>query len=487
MIVMMITSLYTSRVIIAALGIDDYGIYNVVGGVVACLGFLNGTLSTASSRYITVALGNGDINRMKDVFSSVLLVNVFFCIIVLVLSESIGLWFLYNKMIIPQERMNAAFEVYQLSVLTVILNIISVPYNASIIAHERMKAFAYITLFDAFAKLGVAFLITCVCNIDKLVLYASLLFSIQVFDRIIYGQYCLRHFPETKFKFHVDRQMFKDMTGFIGWASYGSLVSMGFTQGLNILLNLFFGPAINAARAIAVQVQNAIVSFVTNFQIAINPQLTKDVAAKNYDNSKFLLITSSKISFFLMCILGIPIIVNIDYILDIWLKEVPDHAQTFVQLMLIICLFQTLANPIRIVNQAEGNIKKFQIYECSCLALIVPLSYVFLKMNFCAESVFLIQLFIEITVHIIRIYIVLPKILMSKKEYIHEIYIRIIPVFFISLMVAYTISVYMPVCFWSFMTNCIVSFFFTILLIFYVGLTQNEKNTLKAIIRKRLN
>ena len=486
MIVLMATSLYTSRIVLASLGVKDFGIYNVVGGVVTCLGFLSGTLSTASSRFITVALGKGDMMQMKKIFSNVLLVNLALCIVVLIAGETVGLWFLYEKMLIPQGRMNAAIWVYQLSIVTVLLNIISVPYNAAIIAHEKMKAFAYISLFDAFAKLGVAYLITVSSGIDKLIFYASLLFFIQLVDRIIYGQYCVRNFAETKFEFSYDKALLKEMGTFIGWSAYGSLVSVGFTQGLNILLNLFFGPAVNAARAIAVQVQNAINSFVLNFQTALNPQLTKNVSVENYEQSRFLLIVSSKFSFFLMCIIGVPVIANASFILNIWLKEVPEHSVCFVQIMMIICLFQTLANPLRIINQAEGHIKKFQIYECSYLALIVPLAYVALKFGLDAEYVFVIQLFIEITAQFIRVKIVVPKVEMTVLDYFCEIYLKIIPVFLISLFGAIYVQKLFSLDFIGFFYNCVISEFCILSFIFFIGLSIKERYILTNFIKQKL-
>ena len=301
MLVLMAVGLYTSRVILAALGVEDFGIYNVVGGIVTIIGFLNGTLSTASSRYVTVALGKGDKRRMHEVFSSVLLVNILLCLIVFVLSETVGLWFLYHKMVIPAERMNAAFWVFQFSVITVMQHIICVPFNATIIAHERMKAFAYIGLFDAFAKLGVAMLLTIEAVWDRLILYAILLYLISLTNQVIYLRYCYRNFPETKSMPRANSRLLKEMTTFISWSAYGSFVSVGFTQGLNILLNLFFGPAVNAARAVAVNVQQHVFQFTTNFQTAINPQLTKSVAQDNSAQARVLLIASSKYSFFLLC------------------------------------------------------------------------------------------------------------------------------------------------------------------------------------------
>ena len=482
MLLLMATSLYTSRVVLASLGVENFGIYNVVGGIVTCLGFLNGTLSTASSRYITVALGKGNLERMKKVFSSVLLVNLLLAVIVLLLSETIGLWFLYEKMVIPEERMTAAFWVFQFSVLTILLNICSVPYNAVIIAHERMKAFAYISLFDATAKLGVAFLVSMSLGFDKLIFYAALLFIIQVIDRLIYGEYCVRKFQEVNLHLSFDKKLLGNMAGFIGWSSYGSLVSVGFTQGLNILLNMFFGPTVNAARGVAVQVQNAVNSFVLNFQTALNPQLTKNVAVENFESSKRLFVASSKYSFYLLCILGIPIIGCADWILNLWLKEVPQFTVTFVRYMIIICMFQSLANPIRVVNQAEGNIKKFQIWECSFLLLIVPFSYIALKMGFRPECVFIIQLIIEILAQFIRISIVLPKIKMGISDYIQGVYFRIIPALIIPLAVTFGLNQVLSLGFLPSMINaCLTDI--VLVIIIWVEFSKEERSFIKSKIK----
>lgn len=440
MLLLMVVSLYTSRIVLQALGVVDFGLYNVIGGVVVAIGFLQGALNTASSRFITVALGKGNEEKLKDVFSNILIVNILLAIIVFILSETIGLWCVYEKLQIPVRRMNAAIWVYQASVVTVIVNIISVPYNACIIAHEKMKAFAYISLFDAFGKLAVAFAMLHVVNVDKLILYSLLLMTIQLIDRIIYGSYCKHNFQETNAKLSFNKVLLKKMFSFIGWSSYGSFVSIGYTQGLNILLNIFFGPAVNAARAVSVQVQNAIVSFTYNFQTAINPQLIQSVAVQDFNRSKKLLIASSKFSFYLLCLIGIPVIAYAPTILGLWLKQVPEHTVSFVRLMLIISIWSSLANPLRTINQAEGNIKKFQLYECSILLLIVPVSYFALKLEKIPEIVFCIHLFIELLTGFIRIIIVLPKIGMKIISYIRCIYIPTALVFFINLFAGLGIS-----------------------------------------------
>lgn len=486
MLIIMAVSLYTSRVVLASLGAVDFGIYNVVGGIVVMLGFLNGTMSTASSRFITVALGKGDTNEMKSVFNTTLFVNCIFAIIVFVLAETVGLWFFHAKMEIPETRYNAAFVVYQLSVLTVFLNILCVAYNASIIAHERMKAFAYIGLLDAFSKLGIAFAVNYTNSLDKLVLYSLLMFGIQALDQIIYLCYCNRHFPETKFCFVFNKPLMRQLFSFIGWSSYGSFVSACFTQGLNILLNIFFGPIVNAARGISFQVQNAVNQFTQNFQTAINPQIIKSIANGDFQKSKALLIASSKFSFFLLCLLGIPIIAEINFILAIWLKEVPDYTAMFIRLMITISIFGCLANPLRTINQAEGHIKKFQLYECSVLLAIVPVSYLGLLLFKRPEIVFIVHLCIELIAQLIRVIIVLPKTNMAISEYCSKVIWRILPSFFIPLSVGIIISITFPESnLIRFFCNCSIITILQIVVVYLLCLSNNERTLIINFVKTK--
>ena len=273
MIFLLCISLFTSRVVLNMLGVEDYGIYNVVGGIVAMFGFLNGSMSSATQRYITFALGKGDMKRLKTVFSTTLQIHTLIAIIIVLLGESIGLWFLYHKMQIPAERMDAAFWVLQCSVVSTVVMIISVPYNSDIIAHEKMSAFAYFSILEALLKLLIAYMLV-VSPYDKLVIYAILLLLVEVLLRFCYSIYCNKYFEESKYHHVWDKALFKEMTFFASWSIFGNFASVLFGQGLNILLNVFFGPAINAARGIAVQVQGVIQQFVTNFQMALNPQIT---------------------------------------------------------------------------------------------------------------------------------------------------------------------------------------------------------------------
>lgn len=486
MIILMLVALYTSRIVFTALGVEDFGIYNVVGGVVVVLGFLNGTLSMASSRYIVVALGEGNKKQMSKVFFNVFLLNVLLAVIIIILAETIGLWFVCHKMQIPIERYNAALWVYHLSVITIVFNILSIPYNASIIAHEKMKAFAYITLFDAFAKLALAFVVQEV-KFDKLITYALLLVLIQMADRFIYVRYCLKHFEETRLSYSLDKGLLKEMLHFMSWSSYGSFVSVGFTQGLNILLNLFFGPAVNASRSIAVQIQNNVLHFINNFQTALNPQLMINTSNKNYTDVQKLLITGSKFSFFLLCMLGLPIIAETHIIIKCWLGSVPDYAVSFCRIILVTSFIGALANPLRSINQAQGDIKKFQLYECSTLLLIIPVSYIFLRQWKIPTLVFCVHLTIELIAQLIRLVIVLPKIKLSLNSYFKLVYARILPVFILSIIPVLLINNVMDESIYRLVVNiCCIEISLGIL-IYFIGLSDNEKEYIKSMIKKKIH
>lgn len=482
----MFINFYTSRVVLAALGVEDFGIYNVVGGIVAMLGFLNGTLSTASSRYITVALSDDDILYRQKVFSSVLTVNIILVFIILLISESVGLWFLKSKMVIPDSRLFAAQCVFHLSVLTVVLNIVSVPYNATIIAHEKMKAFAYISIFDGCAKLLISYLIMLDLTSDRLILYALLLFLVQFIDRLIYGRYCLKNFPESKFVFYFNKNMIRNIFGFISWSAYGSLASVCFNYGLNILLNIFFGPVVNAARGISVQVQHAMTAFNTNFHMAFNPQLIKSVAKQELFEAKSLLVTSARFSFYLLCFLCLPIIAETSYVLTIWLKNVPEYTVTFVRIMLTISIWQSLANSLRVVNQAEGNIRRFQVLEGSYLLLIVPIAFCGLKCGLPAYFVFIVHLFVEFSANFIRISIVLPKVDMTIKEYVSKIYLRVILVYTVPLIVPIFTSFYMVESFSRFVLTSVLIEFIVLVLVYSVGIDNCERTQLRSFFLKKI-
>ena len=423
MFIVLIISLYTSRLLLNALGIVDYGIYNVVGGIVTLFTFVTGAMSTSSQRYITFALGQQDEQRLKEVFRSSLQVFVLLSLIILLLSETIGLWFLYFKMTIPAERMTAAFWVYQISILSCVLGMLVIPFRAEIIAHERMNAFAFISIMDVVLKLFIVIIISLMDD-ERLIFYAVLMFLITFLNNIIYMVYCKKQFKEINYKMVFNKPLLIEMGNFAGWSLIGNLAGVLSNHGVNILLNMFFGPAINAARGIAIQVQGTIQGFIINFQMAVNPQITKTYATNDLNRMHNLIIASSKFSFFLLFLLTLPIIFETNQILVLWLKLVPEHTINFIRIIFFIMLIDTLANPLIIANQATGKIKKYQTVVGGILLSIVPISYIALKVGSKPEIVFIIQLAIAIIAQIARVIMIRPLINISYRKYFKDIVFR---------------------------------------------------------------
>ena len=437
MLFMLIVSLYTSRVVLNTLGVIDYGIFNVVGGVIAMLGFLTGSLAGASSRFITFDLGQGDIDNMKRTFGNIKSIHYILAGVILFLGETVGLWFMTTKLQIPLERTTAAFWVYQFSIFSSIMAVISVPYNSTIIAHEKMSAFAFITLADVILKLLIVYFLN-VISYDKLIIYAFLIFCIQLFDQIVYIFYCSKHFEETKSKCCYDKTLFREIFIYAGWTMNGNLAVVGYTQGLNVLLNMFFGPAVNTARGIAVQVQGVCQQFCGNFQMALNPQLTKSYAKGDITSMHSLLIKSSKFSFYILYIIAVPLMFEANLVLKLWLGIVPEHTVYFLRLILVVGLLYTIANPIIVSVHATGKLKKFQIIEGTMLLMIVPIAYFLLKVfGIAPELVFVVHIIVEIFTQYARVRIVLPMIQMKLRTYLCEVILPIVMVAIISPILPY--------------------------------------------------
>lgn len=476
---MVIISLYTSRIVLKTLGVEDFGINNVVGGVITFLGFLTSSLAGASSRFITFSIGKRDCKVLKNTFNNIVLIHIFFSLIILIIGETIGLWFISTQLNIPADRENAAMWVYQLSILTSIGGLISSPYNAAIIAHEKMSAFAYLTLGDAILKLLAVFLLI-YTPFDKLIFYAAYICLIQLFDFIIYIIYCNRKFEETKgltFK-NTDRRLFREIFSFAGWTMNGNLAVFGYTQGLNILLNIFFNPVVNAARGIAVQVQTIVSNFCANIQMAINPQLTKSYAAGELKRMHELIIASSKYSFFLMLFVCLPLVIETETVLRWWLGEFPEHSVTFLRLILGASILSCFSNPISTAVHATGQIKWFQIYEGTNLLMIVPVAYITLKFfNIPPEGVFVIHIIIEIITQGIRLKIVLPMIGMDPREYLLKVIIPVSRVILLAPIIPIIVYNHIstpPIA--EFFILCITCVLTVTLCIFYCGCSKKEKN-----------
>lgn len=480
MLFMMLVSLYTSRVVLNTLGVVDFGIYNVVGGVIAMLGFLTGSLGAASSRYITYDLGIGDMAIMKRTLGNIKSIHYILAGVILLIGETVGLWFVVTKLQIPAERATAAFWVYQFSILSSMLAVISVPYNATIIAHEKMSAFAYISIVDAVLKLLIVYLLV-VIPYDKLIIYAVLLFVIQSFDQIVYIVYCSKHFEETRSRCCYDKKQFKEIFAFAGWTMNGNLAVMGYTQGLNILLNMFFGPAVNAARGIAVQVQSVCQMFCVNFQMALNPQLTKSYAKGDITSMHSLLIKSSKFSFYILYVIAVPLMFEAHTVLKLWLGIVPEHTVSFLRLILIVGLLYTLSNPIIVSVHATGKLKKFQIIEGTMLLMIVPIAYLLLKVfGITPEIVFVVHIIVEICTQYARVRIVLPMIQMKLRIYLREVILPIIMVVIISPIFPYLLYKNIDQSIASFFAICSLCVVCISTTVFYVGCKKSEQDFLTS-------
>ena len=345
MLFVMAINLYTSRVILHMLGVTDYGIYNVVGGVVTFFAFFQGPLTDATRRFLTFSIGTGNYVELKKVFSCSLFIHIIICALILIVSETVGVWLLYNKMVIPADRMLAAFWTLQGAIAVVILLMISTPYNADIIANEKMNAFAYISILEVSAKLGVLYLLS-YFSVDRLILYSGLLILVQILVCVSYMFYCFKNFSESRTFATYDKSIFKVLSSFIGWTMTGGISSVCFNQGVNILLNIFFNPVVNAARGITMQVQSGVFQFCNNFQVAVSPQLTKTYAQKDFNRMHSLLVASSKFSFYLVLMISMPLFWRTSDILHLWLGIVPDYTEVFVRIALFVGLINSLANPL---------------------------------------------------------------------------------------------------------------------------------------------
>lgn len=487
MFLTMIVSLYTSRVILAVLGVEDFGIYNAVGGIVAMFGFINSSMSVSTQRYLTFELGRGDIKALNHIFSSSLIIHGLLSSLIILLSETIGLWFLYAKMIIPIERVDAAFVVYQFSILTTVVSIMSVPYNAILIAYERMSAFAYISVIEVILKLLIVYLLQ-IGEFDKLKLYAVLMFVVQLCIRLVYGFYCGRYFKkEVKFRFLLDKKLFQDMLSFAGWNLWGSCASIAFTHGINILLNMFFGPVVNAARGIAVQVQFAVGAFSTNFQNALNPQITKSYAIGDFTYMHSLMYRSSKFTFFLLLFLTLPIFIETKTILAFWLSTVPDYTVAFVRLLLCITILDAVANPLMVSAAATGKVRRYQSVVGAILLSILPISYFILKLGGNPVSVFVVHLCVCMLAFAVRLYIVHNLVEFVMFDYVRKVIFRCVGAGAISVILPILLNNILPATFFSFIGVCIACLISVSFCTFRWGLSVTERQFIVNKILKYIS
>lgn len=397
MLLSIVVSLYTSRVVLNTLGIEDYGIYGVVGGVVAMFSFLNASMSGATSRFLTYEMGRGDIQRLCETFSSALIVHIIIAVVVFILAETVGLWFLIHKLVIPEKRIFAAHVVYQLSILSTMISITQVPYNAVIISHEKMDIYAYVELLNVTLKLIIVFLLP-VFGSDKLIVYASLVLAVSILIAFIYRIYCIYHYKESIYHFVYKKELLYPMLSFSGWNLYGNMSVSWKQQGMNFLLNMFFGPALNAASSIATTIQGVIIGLAGNVMMAYRPQIIKNYAAENFEKMNELIVMSIKFTLALFLMIAIPVYIKIDIILKLWLKIVPEYTVDFFRLVIISNIFSVINNIIIISIHATGKIKQLSFITGSIhLISLIPM-YIVLKMNNSPSSIYVLLVLFSVFV-----------------------------------------------------------------------------------------
>ena len=434
----MVISLFTSRIILQKLGVDDYGIYQAVGGVVGFLSFINGALSTGSSRFLTYALGEGNVEKLKRTFSTTLNIHILIAILIVIVAETVGLWFLYNKMVIAPDRLSAAVYTYHLSILTAVFTLTQVPYNATIVAHEKMSIYAYMSIFEVSAKLLICYLLT-IGGFDRLMMYATLLLGVQVGVMGFYRFYCTRHFEEARYSFSFDKKIFKEIAGFSGWSMFANASIALNSQGVLILLNMFFTPAVVAARAISLQVNMAANQFVSNFRQAANPQIVKKYAAGDYEGSKHLLLESTKYSYYLMYLIALPVCLLAYPLLKLWLGVVPNYTVPFLQLVIVQSLFQVFDTSFYTALYAKGRLRENALTSPTLGFMIFPITYILFKLGYSP----LVLSWTSLVVYAILGIIVKPWLIIKIVDYkcseIWSVYRSCIVVTLVSLPVPITI------------------------------------------------
>ena len=484
MLFLMLVTLYTSRVILDALGVNDYGIYNVVGGFVSMFALISAALTSACSRFLNFEMGKGDITRQNVVFSTAVTIQWTLAIIVFILAEVIGVWYVNNVMVIPVERLTAANWCFQFSVFNFCMKLITVPYNASIIAHEKMKAFAYVSIYQGLAILVVSFIVNYE-PFDRLVYYAFLLLCVQFSVRSAYQIYCRRNFVECVYRRVFDKPLLMKMLSYSVWHLVGNGASVLKTHGVNIVLNLFYGPAVNAAKGLASQVDSAVNQFVGNFMMAMNPQITQSYAKGDLKYMFQLICKGSRLSFYLIFILSLPIIVNTHYILGLWLKKIPDYTVIFTQLTLLVMIFASLSKTLITAQNATGNVRNYQLVVGGINLLNLPISYVCLYLGGNPEIVVIVAICVEAIAFLTRIFMLpftIPEF--NTISYLCEVGIRCLLVCVIAYPIPYVLHGMMSENFMSFVINVVVCFLVSIVTVLYVGCNKGERELLYSNVGK---
>lgn len=487
MFLIMGVTLYTSRIILNALGVSDYGLYTIVAGIVAMFGFINGAMTSSTQRYLSFDIGKKDDEQLKKTFSTSLIIHFIIGVLVLLVGETLGLWYINYKLVYPEDRTFAVNVVFHFSLLTLFFNIIQVPYNSLILARERMNIYAVVSILEAALKLLIAFVILHYGD-DKLILYGGLTFIVTFVIRMIYLIYCRLNFKESKYRFNFDKSYFKEIISFSGWNMFGSFSLVAKNQGVNIVLNIFFGTVINAAYGLAMQVQGAVTQFITSFQSALNPQIVQSYASGNHDRSTNLIFLGSKFSFLLIFLIAFPVITNLELLLELWLGDtVPVHTIQFIKIGLIAILVDSLSGPIMTGIQATGKIKFYQIIVGSFNLITPILVYIFFKNGFSPIIAFQVLLGFSIVSLILRLLFLKALYGIVLTTYFKEVILSV------SLIVSLLMGLFAIISrliavnsLWT-LIICVALFeIFSIIVIFFVGLKRVQRISISKFIERRI-
>ncbi len=472
--VMMVISFFTARITLEALGVVDYGINNVAGGLVSMFSLISSSLSSSVSRFMTFGLGKGDNKELNTIFSTSINIHIILAVIVVIAIETIGVWFLNNKMVIPAERLTAAHWVLQSATLMFAIRLLSIPYNAAIIAHERMDVYAYFTLFDALARLAIIFAIKHSGG-DKLILLAIISMVPPLIKQFYYWRFSKKNFEECTYHAVWDKRVFKEMFGFAGWNFIGCTAGLTKDQGVNIAINMFTGPSVNAARGIAMQINGIIGQFIGNFLVAINPQIIKEYAAKNLKRMHSLIFKSTRFSFYIFLFLSIPILLEVETILYIWLGQVPAHTVLFTRLVIILSLTDIISNALIRSQEATGNIRNYQIVVGGILLMNFPISYILLKLGYFPEITVVVAIIISQICMAARLAFLKHMIKLPVTAFLLKVYCNVIIVSAIAFVIPLICHLCIGNQYLRLSFVCIVSVITSGLSIFFIGCNKNER------------
>lgn len=489
MLFMMAIGLFTSRVILNALGISDMGLMSVAGSVITMFTFLNATLTSGTQRFISYAIGENNAQRLRAVFKSAMTLHLLLAIIIFFLGETLGLWYVYNKLNVEPGRFQAAMWCYQLSIISTVVGMVQLPFNSALIAHEKMNIYAYMTIFDAVFKLLAAYLIQIVC-FDRLIFYSILIFAAELLSTFLYNLYCRKHFKECPFSFGYDKGIFRNMLSFSGWNTLGCLAAMGQGTGVNLIINSFCGTVVNGARGIAFQANGWVTRFVENFMVALNPQIIKSYASGDIQRMSSLVINGARFGCYLFLLLGIPLFVEIEFVLKLWLGQCPEHTVAFMRIVMIETLFKTMGTPTVTAMHATGQMKLLNITVGSILLLIVPVSYVCFRLGLSPEQVLLINIIPWIVVPFIRVFLV-KKYSQGKfpvGQYLYQVVLKTTAMALLMFVPIWLFSYYMQsytdwIRFCAIFTSSLV---FSAMVIYYIGLEQKYRILLVEKLKAKI-